>query len=323
MTRPPPSTSRDATPSERSWRSTSSICSPSGPGATSRTVAPAADERAGGAPDRRRVGTGSRWRRRRTAPSRVSGVRSVESRTTRSGEAPGTIRTVSCGIVLQHGARTDEDGVAAGAHGVRDPPLRLAADPLRVAGPGGDPPVERLGVLQDDVRPVGLWVAASRAGGRRRPASAGSSVQPGHPSTGGVRTAPAWCPGSARLCRLRGGAQRLHRLDHDAVPPEAVDLGRVVRQQPHRPDAERASGPRPRRRSRAGRHAARAAGSRRRCRRPRPARRRPAACSPGRSRGPRGRRGRARRRGPRRPSPAVPTAAGPRSRSAASRGRPR
>ena len=140
-------------------------------------------------------------------------------------------------VVLQQGARPDEDRVAAGAHRVRDLPLRLAADPLRVAGPRGDPPVERLGVLQDDVGPVGPGVQRRRAGVADVDRRGGQLRQPG---AGRLEVSEPRLLGLqvAAVVPVRRGAQRLQRLDRDPVPPEAGRLARVVRQQPHRPDAE-------------------------------------------------------------------------------------
>ena len=108
---PPPSTSREATPSERSRRSTSGIRSPSGPPATSRTITPVA------ASSRRRARSASGRHRMSVAASSdstlaVSGVRRVESRTTRIGDAPGTIRTVSCGSSCSNVPRPHQHGVA-------------------------------------------------------------------------------------------------------------------------------------------------------------------------------------------------------------------
>ena len=58
-------------------------------------------------------------------------------------------------IVLDDRAHTDEHGVTGGAQYVGDPPLRVAADPFGVAGSGGDPSVDGLGELEDDIRTVG------------------------------------------------------------------------------------------------------------------------------------------------------------------------
>ena len=53
---------------------------------------------------------------------------------------------------MKDGSHTHDDGVARRAQGVRYTALLLAADPPRVSTRRGDPAVERLRVLDDDVR---------------------------------------------------------------------------------------------------------------------------------------------------------------------------
>ncbi len=58
------------------------------------------------------------------------------------------------GIVPDDRAHADHDTVTRGSERVRHPPLRLSADPLRVAGRRGDASVERLRVLEGDERTI-------------------------------------------------------------------------------------------------------------------------------------------------------------------------
>ena len=96
ITRAPPSTSSDWTPARRSASSAAIGSTPCGPRGTTTTDTPRR-----GSSSRRSTGDASvvtivvaASPPRTRAPS---GVRRVESSTTRIGEAPGTIRTVSCG----------------------------------------------------------------------------------------------------------------------------------------------------------------------------------------------------------------------------------
>jgi hypothetical protein len=74
----------------------------------------------------------------------VSGVRNLESRTTRSGEAPGTIRTVSCGSSCSR---------------VRAPtrtashPARMACDTCR----SGSPLIHFASPVREAIRPSSVW----------------------------------------------------------------------------------------------------------------------------------------------------------------------
>ena len=119
------------------------------------------------------------------------------------------------------------------------------------------------------------------------------------------------------VVRVRRVLDRDLRGDRQPVALQAADLLRVVGEDADRASARGRRGSARRCRSRAGRPAGRARGSRRPCRAPGPAGCRRAACSAGRSRGPPGR-GRAARRGPRARSSPAPTRAARRSRSAAS-----
>ena len=59
-------------------------------------------------------------------------------------------------IVGRHGARADEDRRMRRAQRVRHRQGLLPADPLRIAGPRGETPVDRLGVMDGDRWPGGL-----------------------------------------------------------------------------------------------------------------------------------------------------------------------
>ena len=69
------------------------------------------------------------------------------------------------GIVDRDGADADHDRVVAGAQPVREPQRGVAADPLGVAGAGGDAAIQRLGVVDGDAR-ASRGVAVRRGVGR-------------------------------------------------------------------------------------------------------------------------------------------------------------
>ena len=60
-------------------------------------------------------------------------------------------------IVGRHGAGADKHGRVRGAQRVRHHQRLLPADPLRIAGPRSETPVDRLGVVDGDRWPSGAW----------------------------------------------------------------------------------------------------------------------------------------------------------------------
>src|SRR4051812_5643932 len=154
ITRPPPSTSTDTTPSERSSPSTSSIARPAGPPPTSCTITPRA------ASSRRRAGSAPPRHSSRVAASSesifaVSPVRRDEARTPRTGEAPGTIRTICWGASR------------------RGPPARGAAADLVFQRPPHGEPAGACRVGAGPAQQQGRGVVEEPLGGQRPPQGRG------------------------------------------------------------------------------------------------------------------------------------------------------
>ena len=152
MTRAPPSTSSDRIPNLCSWASPSGRSIPSGASRTTAMVTPRSCRSARRAGLERSV---VRTMVRASAPKhavggrRRGGIKDHPDRR-RTGDHPHRQQ----GVVGQDGAGTDRDRVAGRPEGVGNAALSGAADPLGVPAGGGDPAVQRLGVLQDDVGTV-------------------------------------------------------------------------------------------------------------------------------------------------------------------------
>ena len=168
-----------------------------------------------------------------------SGTRSVESSTTRKGDAPGTMRTVSWGSSWS----TVPTPTSTASHAARN-----ACDARRSASPL----IHRASPVAVAIRPSSVWanfrMTNGLSGGTARGpisslmstagATSSDSVAHGFARGSDVPETTFLRPQIAEVAAVGSGRQRLDGHHVDAGSPQALHLLRVVRQQAHGSHAE-------------------------------------------------------------------------------------
>ena len=147
-----------------------------------------------------------------------------------SGRSAGHQTDGELWIVAGDGAHADHHRVAGGPKGVGQPTLLPSADPLGIAGRGGDPSVQGLRVLDRHEGPpaFGANMAQERRGVERlvRRFVLPADLQAVRRE---MSHAPLFRSEVAKVAQVRGHWERHDTLHLDSSRPKGLDLGRAER----------------------------------------------------------------------------------------------